>query len=158
VTVEEAQDFLLEHVFRKGSHCPCCGQFVKIHKRQISDSMAIGLIVLYHEQRRVGKEAWIKITDLFKEHKVCSDNMGALLRFWGLIERQPGVRDDGSWRVGFYRMTDLGRAFVEGKCTVLKYIYQYNQTLIDMGKDADLTEVSIHEALKAKFNYAELMR
>ena len=36
----------------------------------------------------------------------------AKLKFWGLIEEKPDVRDDGSPRVGYWRMTPLGRQFV----------------------------------------------
>jgi hypothetical protein len=119
--------------------------------------MTRGLIVLYHHQRQIGWEKWIHIPSLFAARMVCKDNMGSLLRLWELIEQQPGERDDGSWRVGWYKITRQGVDFVRGELRVRKYVYLYNQTLISR-KNADPTMINVVEALGEKFDYTELMR
>ena len=153
VTLEEAKAWLRAR-FEDGAECPCCTQFVKLYKRKLNSSMARGLIVLYHHQVRVGPNEWVHIPSLFREKKVCSSNDGALLRFWDVIERQGGEREDGSDRIGYYRITDLGRAFVEDRVRVPKYVYLYNQEPIGR---KDPTTISIQESLGSRFSYSELM-
>jgi hypothetical protein len=151
MTLEQAKAWLRER-FDRGATCPCCRQFVKLYKRSITSSMARGLIVLYRHQRKVGADLWVHLPTLI--NSVCPSNMGALLRHWGLIEQQPGTRDDGSWRVGYYRMTDLGRAFVERRINVPKYVFLYNQTPLQRQNE---TSISIEFALTKRFRYDELM-
>jgi hypothetical protein len=76
------------------------------------------------------------------------------LRYWDLLEAQKGRREDGSDRVGFYRITDLGRKFVENKAAVPRYAYVYNQLLLRMSDEM----TTIEEALGDRFDYGRLMR
>lgn len=138
--------------FEDGASCPCCGQFVKLYRRKITSGMALGLIALYRHQQTVGWDEWCHIPTLMND--ACPSNMGALLRFWTLIEPQGGEREDGSSRTGFYRITAHGFRFVRGEVRVPKYVYLYNQTPLNRH---DERTVDIREALGDKFNYTELM-
>jgi hypothetical protein len=149
-TLEEARRWLKTQL-EKGTGCPCCEQFAKIYKRKLNSSMARGLIILVRLNRRDP----IHIPSVFTEHRVCASNDGALLRHWGLLEEVPGVRDDGSRRVGYYLVTELGRKFVAGKVRVPAYAYIYNSMLLHLD---DEETVDIREALGADFHYEELMR
>jgi hypothetical protein len=148
-TLEEIKKWLQERL-ENGVDCPCCGQFAKIYKRKLNSSMARGLIVLVKLNRRDP----IHIPSVFTEYRVCASNDGALLRHWNLIEEVPGVRDDGSARVGYYLVTDLGRKFVAGKVRVPAYAYIYNSKLLHLD---DEETVNIREALGERFHYEELM-
>lgn len=101
------------------------------------------------------EEGPIHIPSVFTQHRVCSSNDGALLRYWGLIEEVPGLRKDGSARVGFYKITDLGKSFASGASRVPSHAYIYDSRLLRL---SDEDTVDIREALGKKFNYEELMR
>jgi DNA-binding PadR family transcriptional regulator len=76
------------------------------------------------------------------------------MKLWGLIEEKPGTRDDGSPRVGYYRMTDLGRQFVARAVRVPSHVYIYNGELLQRPVEELIT---IDEALGKDFSYAEIM-
>ena len=152
-SLEQAKEWLRERFKKKGAHCPCCRRFVKLYPRPISSDMARGAIALYSKHRELGWDQWLHIPTIMNE--ACPSNMGSLLRFWDLIEPQGGVRDDGSSRTGFYRMTTAGRGFVEGTHRVVRHMFIYNQRLLRRGSPDDT--VSIWDCLKNKFNYDELM-
>ena len=103
---------------------------------------------------RLNEKGPIHIPSVFTAHRVCAANDGALLRHWKLIEEVPGIRDDGSKRVGVYVVTDLGRKFVAGAARVPSHIYLYDSQLLRV---AAKTTVGIREALGKRFHYEELM-
>lgn len=150
-SLSDARDALFAK-FEDGSICPCCDQFVKLYKRGISGEMAHALILM----RRFGDGSFINLPRFMQEHKAGRSNMTSLLRLWGLIEQQKGSRGDGSWRTGYYRITPKGIAFVDGKSSVEKYVYIYNQKVVEVD-DPDMSKVTILEALGAKFDYQKLM-
>jgi hypothetical protein len=150
VTLAEARAWLDKHL-EKGVRCPCCSQFAKIYKRKLNSSMARGLIVLV----RLNEYGPIHIPSVFTALRVCAANDGALLRHWGLIEEVPGVRDDGSKRVGVYIVTDLGRKFAAGNARVPAYAYLYNSELLRLSRSST---VDVREALGKRFHYEELMQ
>lgn len=78
----------------------------------------------------------------------------AKLRYWELIEEMPKDSMTTEKRTsGMWRITDKGISFVEGNISVPKYVKLYNQTFY--GYEGD--DVSIHDVIKEKFNYRELM-
>ena len=77
------------------------------------------------------------------------------MKLWGLIEEKPGTRDDGSPRVGYYRMTELGRRFARREVKVPAHIFIYNgEPLRRMVSE----EITISDALGTDFSYDEIMR
>ena len=145
----------------RGGHCACCGQDVKLYRRPITSAMAAALAQLYKHYLWLGwrqwpsAHDWVHLPTLLAQaqvpaamHKAWHGGDPPKLRFWGLIERQVGERDDGSDRVGMYRLTELGRAFIERKVTISQYGFFYAQ--IFMGLDGPL--IDIDEAFGQPFN------
>ena len=95
----------------KGYYCPCCDSYVKIYKRSLNSNMAICLIALY----RHTKGEFVKVESFLSQHgyQRCGDF--SYLRHYGFIEARKEQREDNSPRNGFYRITGIGRLFVEGK-------------------------------------------
>lgn len=133
----------------KGFYCSCCGGYVKIYRRSFNSNMALCLIALYRNQ----KNEFVKVEDyLIKNgYQRCGDF--SYLRHYGFIEALKEKREDNSPRNGFYRITGLGRLFVEGKGTAKeKFLIQNNKLL---GFEGD--EIDIMDALGTKFDYEKLM-
>ena len=72
---------------------------------------------------------------------------------YGLLERAPGKREDGSSRNGYYRVTAKGIAFVAGKLEVPRYVILYNNKVLGFSGET----INVIQALKGRFNYQDLM-
>lgn len=133
----------------KGYYCSCCGGYVKTYRRSMNSNMAISLIALY----RHTKGEFVKVEDFLIKNGYSRCGDFSYLRHYGFIEAFKGVRSDGSTKNGFYRITGVGRLFVEGKETTKeKFLIQNNKLLGFDGKD-----ITIHDALGIKFDYNQLM-
>lgn len=155
-TLEEARAFVQKHL-ANGAKCPCCGQFAKLYKRKLNSTMAYALVLIYRHFKANPQHTWIHVASFLVNAKRDSSIAGGdvvKLRHWGLLERGEGERDDGSERVGRYRITELGRSFVEGKISVSRYAYLFNQMLMRLSDDM----TTIQQALGDRFSYAELMK
>lgn len=154
--LEEARLWVQTNL-RSGVTCPCCGQFCKVYRRKLNSTMARALILIYHWFQAHPQEKWLHVPDFLVKVKADSTVAGgdvSKLRFWDLLEAQKGQRADGSGRVGFYRITDLGRKFIEGKAAVPRYAFTYNQLLLRMSDEM----TTIEQALGDRFDYGVLMR
>lgn len=149
-TLKEAKEYLKSNI-GEGTKCPCCGQFVKLYTRKLNSSMAYALILIYKSPF----QGFFHVEDYLKSINCPSSIRGdfAKLRWWNLIEQFKGEREDGSKRVGHYRITTLGKNFTRGFCTVKESIRLYNQGFYGFSGN----EIDIKRALKNKFNYNELM-
>jgi hypothetical protein len=76
------------------------------------------------------------------------------LRHWKLIEKKEGKKDDGNPSNGYYRITGLGRDFVEGRAMVASHIFMFNNKL----QGHSDTTTNFKKSLDSKFNYDELMK
>lgn len=140
-----AREWLRDRV-DKGAKCPCCGQFAKVYRRKITSPMARVLIAMY----RHDPTGWVYLPELG-----LSRGDEAKMRYWGLVEPMPdSVRKDGSSRVGIWRLTALGRLWVQNSARVPKYVRIYDGRCL--GFD-DSEMASIVDALGTRFNYSELM-
>ena len=142
---------------RDGVSCPCCNQYCRIYKRKLNSTMALALVLIYQHFKKNPHHTWLHVPAFLVQVKRDSTIAGgdaAKLRYWGLIERSPGERDDGSDRIGRYRITAVGKQFVEGKIAVPRYVYLYNQLLLRLSEEM----TTIQDALGDKFNYSELMK
>jgi hypothetical protein len=144
LTLGEARD-LLRTLVDEGHDCPLCTQFAKVYRRPIHATMALELIAFY---RYAGRE-W----GALKQSGVQRGGDMVKCRYWGLIEAMDGERDDGSERVGWWRVTELGEAWIHQRARVKKYARVYDGRCLGLHGE----EVSIVDALGKKFNYAELM-
>jgi hypothetical protein len=160
-SLEDARQWLRERAY-KGADCPCCKQFAKVYRRKITSSMAYAAILIYRHFSNGATDEWLHVPSFLNsvglKPRVAAAIRGdwAKLEHWGMLEPQPGVRDDGSTRTGYYRITPMGRAFVERRLRVKKYIYIYNGMALAKPVSDEL--VDIDEALGEKFSYQELMR
>jgi hypothetical protein len=160
-SLSEAKRWLRDR-YEKGAACPCCNQHTKLYKRPLNKSMAyvLTLIAKFYDDAEHSGE-WLHVPSYIAE--VVADNPRraaavrgdwAKLKLWGLIEEKPGTRSDGSPRVGYYRLTTLGRRFVDREVKVASHVYIYN------GKPMPRTVeemVSIDDALGKDFNYGDIM-
>lgn len=145
MTIAEARPALRSMAEAEGHNCPVCDQLAKVYRRAIHATMARELIRLY----RVYGQGWCKPIE------VCGAKASDVvkLRYWGLLEKQEGRREDGSDRVGLWRITDRGIGFVTGAGLVQKYALIYNGEC--EGHEGDY--IGIRTALGKKFNYDDLM-
>lgn len=139
---------------KDGEHCPCCGQLVKLYRRSLSNAPARWMIKLYLHDGNEGRE-YVYMPEVLNTMRgtPSQGGYGNLGQYWDLTDRMPGIRSDGSNRVGWWRLTDDGREFVLDHLTVPKYAYVYNSKLFDF----DGPEWSIRDALGTKFDYNDLM-
>jgi hypothetical protein len=147
---------LVQRHLHEGVRCPTCDQFCKIYKRPINCTMAHALILIYRHFNRY-PHGWLHVPEFLATTSPNSANAGgdvSKLRYWGLLQPKQAVREDGSDRVGLYRITPRGRAFVMGLTRVPKYALIYNQTLLTLSDE----QIHIKDALGKRFNYTELMR
>ncbi|MEX2716777.1 MAG: hypothetical protein Q6370_010790 [Candidatus Sigynarchaeota archaeon] len=155
-TAEDAKVFVQQNL-QQGVTCPTCGQFCKVYRRKLNATMALALILIYQFFKNNPHAEWLHVAAFLVKVKRDSSIAGGdvvKLRYWGLLERAKGERDDGSDRVGRYRITELGRQFVEGKVKVASHVLLYNQMLLGVSSEM----ISIREALGTRFRYDELMR
>lgn len=142
-TLADAKAWLLNRL-EDGDRCPCCGQNAKLYKRKINSGMARSLIHIY----RIGGKGWVHVRAIGAQSRE-----EGKLAYWGLLEEQTGVGLHGG-RAGYWRVTDLGEAFLKHGLLVPKYAKVYDGKV--RGFEGD--DVGIREALGTKFNYDDLMK
>lgn len=99
----------------EGMRCPCCGQWAQRYKRRMGASIAVPLVRMYRNAARGAVNGWLDVRPMGLRG---GDYAKAL--YWNLIEAHP----EGS--AGMFRLTDKGRAFVEGKETIPEYVVVYD--------------------------------
>jgi hypothetical protein len=140
-------------MLRAGTKCPCCDRFGKIYRRKLNSSMALTLIRMFnHEKKQSG---WIHMISV-GNFDLPSRDYGTLMH-WKLTEEKPGKKPDGNPEKGYYRLTANGRAFVLKQIRVPKYVYLFDNILLDVDEPEKDETVNISEALGNRFNYTELM-
>lgn len=153
---ELARGMLQKNAQQAGVICPCCKQQATIYYRSINRSIARVLASLARYRRNVGP-GYAHVPSLFKDlsyglaSSVASQGgQWAQASYWGLVDRERDmVRDDGSTRTGYARISDLGMAFLEGRYRIRKYALIYDAKLLGKAGPA----VSVHDL--ANFDYRE---
>jgi hypothetical protein len=156
-TLAEASTWVKERI-RRGAVCPCCDQLAKIYKRKLNSSMAYALLLIRLAFRT--QTDWLHVPEYLTKvvrTKAKATTRGgdwAKLVHWKLIvPKDDEIRGDGSKRAGFYKITDLGIAFVDGRAKVPKHVFLYAQKCLGVSEEM----TTIDEALGDKFNYSDLM-
>jgi len=147
-TLDTAKAWLRKHL-DEGAVCPCCNRWARIYRRPLNSGMARSLIMMW----RLAGTDWMHLTDLGP-----MDDRGreeTKLAYWGLVEEERTERPDGA-RDARHRVTPLGAHFVKGEVSVQKYARVYNGGGVSVGLTGPL--IDIHDALRDKFDYQELMR
>lgn len=146
MTLEEANDYIVRNA-EAGVRCPCCDQMVKIYRRAFTAQMARELILLVRAYRREPRYYHVR-DDL----NVRNGGEFAQMEHWGLIESAVNL-DSTKRRSGLWKPTTTGCMFVDGQVRVIGHGFFYDGGLVRWDDDA----IDIIEALRSKFNYAELM-
>ena len=140
--------FLREN-YEEGCICPACNQHVKLYKNPINYTMARALIELY----KAGNE-FIHLKDYLMNKRIKNSHNFPLLRHWKLIEAKPVDPDSKKGKnSGFYRITQIGKDFVELKRTLPKHCKTYNNQVYGFSME----QITIKEALSTYFDYDDLM-
>lgn len=146
-TLTELRQRIRAHLVPGGGPMPCpvCDQRVQLYRRKLHSGMAWALVALYRwDQKHPGKS--MDYRRLL--HRGASRDHG-FLRYWDLAEA-----DESKGFKGFWRITALGREFVEEKVRVPKAIYHFNWVCYEKTKGM----TTIRYALGDKFDLDELLR
>jgi hypothetical protein len=150
-SLAQAREYVQEHR-EEGVRCPCCDQFAKAYRRALP-SAAARVMIKIDQHSPNGDFVYLPpLLDTMKRtpHQ---GGYGTFSHHWDLIEAMPGERDDGSSRVGWWRLTDDGHDFVHDRLQVSKFVLLYNNRIL--GFEGPL--IGIRHALGTKFDYRELM-
>lgn len=160
-TVKEMRKILQVAMRKKGGAipiCPCCNRKVKLYRRKLNKNMTGALVHIYRETERHPELDYIEVPVLLKRSprpwgRGTWGGDYAKLRYWGLLEQKPGIRNDGSKRNGFWRITELGKQFVREQVRVASHAFDFNSECFGLD---DSVQLSIRGILE--FNYEELMQ
>lgn len=144
-SLTEAKDWLRERV-EEGAHCPCCTQMAKVYKRRINATMAKTLITLYRYSA-VGE--FVHAPSLPGDTHECSQ-----LVWWNLIEEEADHHREDGGRAGWWRVTALGRRFVDGEIALPSHARVYDGRCLALVPKKYLT---IQDCLGHKFDLRELL-
>ena len=125
--------------------CPTCKRTAKVYHRTINSGQARSLITMYN----IAGDDWVHLPTQLSAR---SREEGKL-RYWGLVEEQQTVREDGG-RAGYWRLTPLGVKFVRNRVKVPSHVWVYNAECVGVDREH---EISIIDALGNDFNYFELI-
>lgn len=142
MTLADARRYLRRYL-AEGVKCPCCEQHAQVYRWSLYATAARLLIRLYREG---GTGTYVET----KRHKGIGQGDASRLRLWELAEREKERRPDGG-RSGWWRVTDLGEAFVLGRATIPKYAYVYDGEVIRTEGEP----TSISDVLGEAFRYDE---
>ena len=146
-TLSEARAWLRLRL-KEGVRCPCCTQFAKIYRRQITTSSARALIRLW----RIGGQDYAHWPTLVAEAGLPGRGDETKLVHWGLVEEENAEREDGG-RAGYWRVTELGVAWLLERHKVPRYARIYDSRCLGTFGP----EWGVADALGKRFDLQELM-
>ena len=149
MTMAEAWPVFDAH-FYAGGYCPCCVQRVQLYPRKVYGAVAVFLIWLV---RTCEDGGWASLRDapILQGRRGGGDK--DKLKFFGLAEEKPNDTDPKKKSSGFWRPTAKGIQFVRNQITIAKTAWGYNGQCWGYSKE----QVTIQEALGAKYDYREVM-
>jgi|TARA_R110000744_G_scaffold305880_1_gene414220 hypothetical protein len=155
-TIKEAKQFLKEN-YKVGASCPCCSQHVKAYKRKIDAGVAVFLIKM---SLMTKPDEFIHAEKVLKALGKSTKSMNySIARYWDLIEREPIDKSNKTKKSsGNWKLTILGRSFVNNEYNPIKHVITYNSKRINWHEKTFLEVASIEECLGESFNYSELMK
>ncbi len=155
MTLEEARAFVRANQ-RSGTKCPCCDQYVKLYRRTLNGTMLYALSIIY----RYGGSDWLHVPSFLSREATGQMAVAvrggdwAKLKYWRFIEEKDIIRDDGSNRSGYWRITDDGVAFLREEFTTPSAVFIYNDKLVGFDEQKF---VSAGDIKHKHFNFRELM-
>lgn len=112
--------------FKTGCKCPVCDRHVQIRKYTINEAQCL---LMMHLDRLHREEFNYKKYFHVEKHIGVPLKVGgdwAKLRHWGLVEECLKAEADNKPRSGYWRLTEVGKLFVQNRISVPKYITLYN--------------------------------
>lgn len=146
-TLGHSREWLKERLW-KGARCPCCEQYARIYKRKLNKTMVKALGRVY--RATAAGRGFTHGPTVLKGSGVFGGDLGKLAYF-GLVEEEAGRREDGG-RKGWWRVTNKGRAFIQGHLALPKYAHIYDGRVL--GFSGDPVEVA---DVAPRFSFVELM-
>jgi len=138
-----------------GAYCPCCGQLAKLYRRKLNATMSLVLVLLYRRFKEDPELEWLHVPTFLNGKGVAARGGDwAKLTHWGVLEALQRSRDNEAAGVGYYRVTDKGRSFVEIRSSLPSAAFLYDGRVQGFSEDM----VTIVETLEKRFDYTELMR
>ncbi len=134
--------------------CPCCQRRARINKLRIHSTLALMLARLYYAAKHSASglpTEWIHI-EQFRPSKHGSGRDFSITKHWGLAEAKPAGADDDKPSSGLWRLTPRGVAFVLNQIGVPRFAMVMDDALVGVSGE----NVTMEEAVKRKFSYAEL--
>lgn len=134
--------------------CPICDRAAQYNLTTLDSAMSLALILVYNHFVENPEDRWLHLEEFFKEHPRTNTTTRAnapKLRHWGLLSRDPECKEDGNPSTGYYRITEAGCEFVNGRLHVPKAILLYNNKVV--GRHAE--SVTIRTTQKHYFDYTK---
>lgn len=150
-TLSEARAHV-EANLKRGTGCPCCGQFCRLYKRALDGQMAAFLLDLVRLQEGDG---WVNIKKVCGNDKKDARHAGgqfSKLVYFGLIEEKSGTTKSGRTS-GYWRPTELGVRFSKGRVKIPSHAFVYDNNVVGFGSQP----VSLSDVLEKRFRYRHLM-
>jgi hypothetical protein len=154
-TLDEARQGWKATIADKGGHCPCCDRWGKVYRHHISGANAKAL--LWMAKHTDPSNPWLDMPNV-APREILRTYSFATLHHWNLIQRAPmvvGVGEDGQETKysGLWKVTPMGHHFARGKIQIPKYVYTYNNSVVDSSTET----VYLRDCFGKKFNYDEIM-
>ena len=127
-----------------GFNCPCCNRYVKRYKRKLHAEMASFLCRLYRADRNAVADGHIFDAREFEPFTAKASTDATYLVHWGLLTTP---------KTGCYKITQKGKAFVEGRIRVPLRIHMLCGDL----EGFSVEDTNIKESLGNRFDLNELM-
>jgi hypothetical protein len=134
-SVTTLRDQILAAANDNGADCPVCMRNVKFRKYTFNSAMASCVTACYAVSllpEVVAAGGWFHLATEFERKRelefVRRGRQHARVCLWGLIEKK---EDAG----GFYRMTELGEAFVENRASILEWVVIYMAKALAWSED-----------------------
>lgn len=129
--------------------CKCCGGNIRVYRRVLNSGMA--RVLCWLVANRMGE--WTHIAKIPAEidrgHEV------GRLAYWNLVERQENT-DTSKRSSGVWRVTNKGISFVLHGTEIPSHAFCSVPGHVILGFEDNL--VTIHDVLKERFDYNELMQ
>lgn len=148
---EPTTEFMSRIIDGEKFNCPCCERHSQLYKRKIHSDAAKKLVKL----KTLGGDKDFVHTSLLLDRGNTSVGDFSKAKHWGLIVEKPNGDNTSKKTSGFWKLTELGDAFVMNKVHIRQHAHVFNDELFGFSGE----NVNIIDCLSGKgFNYYELMR
>ncbi|MFA6118098.1 MAG: hypothetical protein WC729_29195 [Sphingomonas sp.] len=160
-SLQEAREWTEQEKWKDGAICPCCAQPAKVYPWKLIFRTAVGLRDFYRLDRLTPGRYWHRADAMRVSTHPDLYQSGAVVmgHRWELLEEKSGTpeseaEEEDKFKDGFWRITQLGRDFVEDKVKMPKTLLLYNNKVVGR---IDHPLVSFSDSLSVKFSRKQMM-